>query len=177
MTSTSRRRGAVLCGAVWLALSVLTPVRQAAADPAGDCEQAYAGCDSTPPGMAETVGTAVHVVIHKSFAEIPGQDQCVGTSTLSTIHRGASVVLSEGSPLAGTQSVAVGELFRSRLRDGMCEVLYIVSAPVMPVFNLQFIDPDGGKSPTFGPVASEAVTDQPGILQAVQIDIEVEPQG
>jgi len=58
----------------------------------------------------------------------------------------------------------------------MCEALYITSAPIMPIFNAQFVGPDGELSATFGPVESQPVTDQPGIQQAVRIDMEFEPE-
>lgn len=62
------------------------------------------------------------------------------------------------------------------MKDGMCEALYITSAPIMPIFNAQFVGPDGELSATFGPVESQPVTDQPGIQQAVRIDMEFEPE-
>ncbi|OBF35953.1 hypothetical protein A5724_15130 [Mycobacterium sp. ACS1612] len=37
------------------------------------------------PPAAGNVGTAVHVVIHKSFQQVDDPDQCVGASTLATI--------------------------------------------------------------------------------------------
>jgi hypothetical protein len=140
-----------------LVLSVLTPLQPAAA---------------VPPDGTENVGTAVHVVMHQSFAETTDSDQCVGASGLAAIHRGASVILAEGSSESSdTPTVAVGGFFRSRMNAGACEVLYIISAPVMPAFNVQFFDQAGGRSPTYGPVKSEPVTDQPGILQAVRVDL------
>jgi hypothetical protein len=57
------------------------------------------------------------------------------------------------------------------MKGGNCEVLYVISAPVMPAFNVQFYDATGAQSPTYGPVGSEPVTDQPGILQAVRVDL------
>ncbi len=128
------------------------------------------------PPPAATVGTAVHVVIHRSFEETPDADQCVGTGTLASVRRGSSVVLSEGSASPDTRKVAVGQFFRSRMKDGVCQVLYITSAPVMPAFNVQFVGPGGELSSTFGPNPSEAVTDQPGIVQAVGIDMEFDRQ-
>ncbi len=125
-----------------------------------------------PPSTAEpTVATAVYVQIRQSFATVDDADQCVGTSALGPVRRGSSVVLSEGAPVADTRKVAVGQFFRSRLRDGVCEVLYITSAPVMPAFNVQFAGPGGEMSPTFGPTPSEPVTYQPGIEQVVRVDI------
>jgi hypothetical protein len=129
-----------------------------------------------PPSAAEpTVGTAVYVQIHQSFAEVDDADQCVGTSALGPVRRGSSVILSEGATVADTRKVAVGQFFRSRLRDGVCEALYITSAPVMPTFNVQFAGPGGEMSPTFGPTPSEPVTYQPGIEQVVRVDVEVLP--
>jgi hypothetical protein len=148
----------LLCGVATTALLVAVPPQQVAAEP-------------TP-----TVGTAVHVVIHRSFQEISDPDQCVGASTLAAIRRGSSVVLSEGSFAGDARKVAIGQFFRSRMKDGMCEALYITSAPTMPTFNAQFVGPDGELSSTFGPVESQPVTDQPGIQQAVRIDMEFEPQ-
>ena len=58
----------------------------------------------------------------------------------------------------------------------MCQVLYITSAPAMPSFNVQFVGPEGELSPVFGPNPAEPVTDQPGIQQAVSIDMEFERQ-
>ena len=140
-----------------LALVSLVPMSQSAAEPA-------------------TVGTAVEVVIHKSFEETPEPDQCAGASTLAAVRRGSSVILLEGSLSPDARKVAVGQFFRSRLKDGMCQVLYITSAPAMPAFNVQFVGPEGALSPVFGPNPSEAVTDQPGIEQAVSIDMEFERQ-
>jgi hypothetical protein len=34
------------------------------------------------------------------------------------------------------------------MKDGACEVLYVISAPVMPAFNVQFFDRAGGLRPT-----------------------------
>ncbi len=133
---------------------------------------AVAGLISVPQSAAEpTVGTAVHVLIHQSFTEVTDADRCVGTSTLAPVRRGSSVVLSEASTVADTPKVAVGQFFRSRLKDGVCEALYITSAPVMPTFNVQFVGPAGELSPTFGPNPAEPVTDQPGIEQAVRVDL------
>jgi hypothetical protein len=159
MRKTCGRRSAILscCLVVLAALGVTLPQRQAAAQPAG----------------TGTVGTAVHVVIHKSFMETVDDDQCVGDSALATVRRGSSVVLSESSfESIAPRKVAVGQFFRSRLKDGMCEALYITSAPVMPVFAVQFVGPDGALSATYGPIASENVTDQPGIAQAVVVHLE-----
>ena len=124
----------------------------------------------SPPATAQpTVGTAVYVQIRQSFAQVDDGDQCVGTAALGTIRRGSSVVLSEGAASIETPKVAVGQFFRSRLRDGVCEALYITSAPVMPSFNVQFAGPGGELSPTFGPTPSEPVTYQPGIEQVVKV--------
>jgi hypothetical protein len=132
----------------------------------------------TPQAVAETttVGTAVQVLVHRSFTETSDPDECVGALTLATVRRGSSVMLSEGSSLSDTRKVAVGQFFRSRLKDGVCQVLYITSAPVMPSFNVQFASPEGDLSPTFGPNAAEPVTDQPGIEQVVHVDMEFQPQ-
>jgi hypothetical protein len=156
MKSTCRRVLSLLAG---VATSVaLLPTGQASAE---------------PPQDAGTVGTAVYVVIRQSFTETTDADQCVGAATLATVRRGSSVVLSEGTPAAAdSRKVAVGVFHRSRLKDGTCQVLYITSAPVLPAFNVQFADPAGDVSPTFGPVAAEPVTDQPGIQQAVSVDLQ-----
>ena len=146
----------------------LVSMPQSAAEPADD--------EPAPPGSAGTVGTVVQVVIQKSFEETPDPDQCVGAGTLAAVRRGSSVILSEGSVSPDTRKVAVGQFFRSRMKDGMCQVLYITSAPVMPTFNVQFVGPGAELSPTYGPNSSEAVTDQPGIAQAVHIDMEFERQ-
>ncbi|MGZ4766954.1 MAG: hypothetical protein ACXV6M_14995 [Ilumatobacteraceae bacterium] len=143
------------CGAVAAVLAA-APMSQAAADP--------------------TVGTAVDVVIPRSFAPTSDADQCVGAATLATVRRGSSVILSEGSASSDARKVAVGQFFRSRLNDGACQVLYITSAPVMGTFNVQFAGPAGELSPTFGPNPAEPVTDQPGIQQMVRVDLEFEPQ-
>lgn len=156
------RRSAILrcCSVVFATLAVTLPQWQAAAQPATD-----------------TVGTAVHVVIHKSFVETVDDDQCMGDGALATVRRGSSVVLSESSfESTAPRQVAVGQFFRSRMKDGMCEVLYITSAPVLPVFAVQFVGPDGALSPTYGPITSENVTDQPGIQQAVVVHLEFEAQ-
>ena len=146
----------------------------------GAIAAALLGVIMASPAVAEpvegTVGTAVQVVIHKSFTETPDPDQCVGSSTLAAMRRGSSVILSEGSITADTRKVAAGQFFRSRLKDGRCQVLYIASAPTMPAFNVQFVGPGGESSSTFGPTSSEPVTDQPGIQQLVRIDMEFEPQ-
>lgn len=126
------------------------------------------------PVGAETVGTAVYVVIHRSFEQTSDSDQCVGASTLAAVRRGSSAILSEGS--SDARKVAVGQFFRSRLKDGVCEVLYITSAPVMPSFSVQFAGPGGELSPTFGPNPAEPVTYQPGIQQMVRVDMEFERQ-
>ena len=150
-------RLASLAGAA--ALACLTPFPQAAAEP-----------------VTGTVGTAVQVVIHKSFTEIAEPDQCAGAGSLAAVRRGSSVVLSEASGTADAPKVAVGQFFRSRLKDGTCQVMYITSAPVMPAFNVAFVGPEGGSSATFGPSAAEPVTDQPGIAQLVRVDMAFEPQ-
>jgi hypothetical protein len=127
---------------------------------------------AAPLATAEpTVGTAVYVQIRQSFAQVDGDDQCVGTAALGPVRRGSSVVLSEAAPVGHSPKLAVGQFYRSRLRDGVCEALYITSAPVMPVFNAQFAGPGGELSPTFGPTPSEPVTYQPGIEQVVRVDI------
>jgi hypothetical protein len=136
-----------------LAIVTLTPMPQSTAEPT-------------------TVGTAVHVVIDKSFEETSDADQCMGAGTLASIRRGSSVILSEGSASPDAPKVAIGQFFRSRMKDGACEVLYITSAPVMPAFNVQFVGPAGELSSTFGPNAAEPVTDQPGIQQVVGVDME-----
>ncbi|MFY9920468.1 MAG: hypothetical protein WAL26_19050 [Mycobacterium sp.] len=124
------------------------------------------------------MGTAVNVVIHTSFEQTSDPDQCVGAGPLATVRRGSSVVLLEGSSSSSdSRKVAVGQFFRSRLNDGgVCQVLYITSAPVMPSFNVQFVGPGGELSPVFGPNPSEPVTDQPGIQQVVHINVGFEPQ-
>jgi len=149
--------------AIAVALLILTPIAQASA---------------APPDVVEgNVGTAVYVVMHKSFTAIADADQCLGTGDLATIRRGSWVFLSEGSPESSeTPKVAVGQHYRSRLSEGKCEALYITSAPVLPVFNVQFAGAEGEVSPTFGPVASQPVTDQPGIQQVIRVDLGVEPQ-
>ena len=81
------------------------------------------------------------------------------------------MILLEGSASPDAAKVAVGQFFRSRLKDGECQVLYITSAPVMPSFNVQFVGPGGELSSVFGPNPSEPVTDQPGIQQVVHIDL------
>ncbi|MGO4445930.1 hypothetical protein AB4Z42_21510 [Mycobacterium sp. 2YAF39] len=135
---------------------------------------ASAGLVAAPQSAAEpSVGTAVYVQIRQSFAAVDDADQCVGTSALGSVRRGSSVVLSEGATATDTPKVAVGQFLRSRLRDGICEALYITSAPVMPTFNVQFAGPGGELSPTFGPTPSEPVTYQPGIEQVVRVDINV----
>ena len=139
------------------AIVILMPMPQSAAEPA-------------------TVGTAVHVVINKSFEETSDPDQCRGAGTLASVRRGSSVILSEGSASPDAPKVAVGQFFRSRMKDGACEVLYITSAPVMPAFNVQFVGPAGDLSSTFGPNPAEPVTDQPGIQQVVGVDMEFDRQ-
>lgn len=137
---------------------------------------ASASLVAAPQSTAEpTVGTAVYVQIRQSFAEVDDADQCVGTSALGPVRRGSSVILSEGATVAETRALAVGQFFRSRLSDGVCEALYITSAPVMPTFNVQFAGPGGELSPTFGPTPSEPVTYQPGIEQVVRVDIDIPP--
>ncbi|MDX1886947.1 hypothetical protein [Mycolicibacterium sp. 120270] len=141
---------------------------------------ALTGLVSVPQATAEpeaaTVGTAVQVVIHKSFTEVADPDQCTGAASLAAVRRGSSVVLSEASDSADAPKVAVGQFLRSRLKDGTCQVMYITSAPAMPAFNVQFVGPQGDASSTFGPSSSEPVTDQPGIGQLVRVDMEFEPQ-
>ena len=145
--------------AIAAALPAVAPTSHAAAEPG--------------PG---NVGTAVEVVIQKSFQEISDPDQCVGAGTLAAVRRGSSVILSEASSTADARKVAVGQFFRSRMNDGACQVLYITSAPVMPAFNVQFAGPAGELSSTFGPSAAEPVTDQPGIEQIVRVRMEFDPQ-
>jgi hypothetical protein len=89
MKRTQRRCGLLLSGTAWLALAVLIPLQPAAAAPG-----------EPPPDGTGNVGTAVHVVMHKSFTETSDPDQCVGASALAAIHRDASVILSEGSSLS-----------------------------------------------------------------------------
>lgn len=137
---------------------------------------AAASLVAAPSAAAEpTVGTAVYVQIRQSFAPVDGDDQCVGTSALGPVRRGSSVVLSEGGIATDGPKVAVGQFFRSRLRDGVCEALYITSAPTRPAFNVQFAGPGGELSPMFGPTPSEPVTYQPGIEQVVKVDIDLPP--
>lgn len=131
---------------------------------------------NAPKAEPETVGTAVNLVIHMSFEQTSDADQCVGAGPLAAVRRGASVVLLEGPSSSDSRKVAVGQFFRSRLNDGVCQVLYITSAPVMPSFNVQFVGPEGALSPVFGPNPSEPVTDQPRIQQVVHIDLGLEPQ-
>jgi hypothetical protein len=142
-----------------VALLCLVPVSTAAAEP-----------------DAGTVGTAVQVVIHKSFAEIPEPDQCTGAGSLAAVRRGSSVVLAEASGSADAPKVAVGQFFRSRVKDGTCQVMYITAAPVRPAFNVAFVGPEGVPSSTFGPSPSEPVTDQPGIAQLIRVDMAFGPQ-
>lgn len=120
---------------------------------------------------AATVGTAVQVVIQHSFTGMSDPDQCAGAASLSPVRRGSSVVLSEASGSAEAPKVAVGQFFRSRVKDGTCQVMYITSAPVMPAFNVAFVGPEGDSSATFGPIPAEPVTDQPGIGQLVRVDL------
>jgi hypothetical protein len=135
---------------------------------------ASAGVVAAPPAAAEpTVGTAVYVQIRQAFAPVDGDDQCVGTAALGPVRRGSSVVLSDGAIATDSPKVAVGQFYRSRLRDGVCEALYITSAPLLPSFNVQFAGPEGELSPTFGPTPSEPVTYQPGIEQVIRVDINV----
>ena len=86
------------------------------------------------------------------------------------------MVLLEGSSSPDARKVAVGQFFRSRLNDAVCQVLYITSAPVMASFNVQFVGPGGELSPVFGPNPAEPVTDQPGIQQVVHIELGFERQ-
>jgi hypothetical protein len=123
-----------------------------------------------------TVGTAVNVVIDTAFEPTPDADQCVGTGAMAAVRRGSSVVLLEGSVSPDAPKVALGQFFRSRLNNGVCQVLYITSAPTMESFNVQFVGPDGQLSSVFGPNPAEPVTDQPGIQQVVQVEIGIEPQ-
>jgi hypothetical protein len=178
-----RNRRTLAISAAAIGFLVLATEPQSVAAPFTDCDQAYAAgvaCElvngDSAPADVGNVGTAVQVVIHKSFKELADPDQCVGAWTLATIRRGSSVVLSEGSFSGDTRKLAIGQFFRSRLKDGTCQVLYITSAPMMPIFNAQFVGPDSQLSSTFGPVTSQPVTDQPGIQQAVRIDMEFEPQ-
>ncbi|BBX03172.1 hypothetical protein BST36_04910 [Mycolicibacterium moriokaense] len=135
---------------------------------------ASAGVVGVPQSAAEpTVATAVYVLIHQPFTQVDDADQCVGAAALDPVRRGSSVILSEGGAASDTPKVAYGQFFRSRLRDGVCEALYITSAPVMPSFNVQFAGPGGELSPTFGPTLSEPVTYQPGIEQLVRVDIDI----
>ena len=158
---STRRRAPLLCGAVVFGLSVLLPQQQAVAQPA--------------PG-AGNVGTAVYVVIRHAFTQTSDPDQCVGASSLATVRRGSSVILSEGlASTSETPRVAAGVFHRSRFKDGTCQVLYIASAPVTPAFNVQFAGPAGELSPVFGPTAAEPVADQPGIQQALTVDMEFGP--
>jgi hypothetical protein len=84
MMRTQRRWRLLVFGTVWLALSALIPVRPAAAVPSTSCDPASSDnfvCESvygeSPPDGTGNVGTAVHVVMHKSFTEAPDPDQCV----------------------------------------------------------------------------------------------------
>jgi hypothetical protein len=140
-----------------LALVGAVPMAQSAAEP-------------------ETVGTAVNVVIQTSFDQTADADQCVGAGPLAAVRRGSSVILLEGSVSPDAPKVAVGQFFRSRRKDGVCQVLYITSAPVRGSFNVQFVGADGGLSSVFGPNPAEPVTDQPGIAQVVHVDIGIAPQ-
>ena len=140
-----------------LAMAIAVPMAQSAAEP-------------------QTVGTAVNVVIHTSFEQTADADQCVGAGALAAVRRGGSVVLLEGSASPDAPKVAVGQFFRSRMKDGVCQVLYITSAPVMPSFNVQFVGTGGELSSVFGPNPAEPVTDQPGIQQVVHIDLGFGPQ-
>ncbi|MCV7300243.1 hypothetical protein H7J93_11445 [Mycobacterium barrassiae] len=131
---------------------------------------------AAPQSAAEpTVPTAVYVLIHQPFTQVDDADQCVGAAALGPVRRGSSVILSEGGTATDTPKVAYGQFFRSRLQDGICEALYITSAPAMPSFNVQFAGPGGELSPTFGPTPSEPVTYQPGIEQLVRVDINIPP--
>ncbi|MFG1935330.1 hypothetical protein ACGFK1_32510 [Mycobacterium sp. NPDC048908] len=159
----------VVSGVVCMGLLAVAPLQQASAAPVTEC-------DGVACEVADNVGTAVHVVIHKFFQEVADPDQCTGALTLATVRRGSSVLLSQGSLSDDTPKVAIGQFYRSRMKDGTCEALYITSAPVLPTFNAQFVGPDGQLSSTFGPVTSESVTDQPGIQQAVRIDMEFPPE-
>lgn len=164
----------LLCAAVVVGLFATLPGQRASATPSGDCAQADVTCApadgaSTAPG---NVGTVVHVVIHESFLATSTPDQCVGAGALAPVQRGSSALLSDGASTSDTRKVAVGVFIRSRMKDGMCEVLYIASAPVLPVFNVQFAGPSAERSVTFGPVTAGPVTDEPGIAQALRVDME-----
>lgn len=126
---------------------------------------------SAEPPVVGTVGTAVQVVMHNSFSATPDADQCTGAGPLAAVRRGSSVVLSETSGGADGPKVAVGQFFRSRVKDGTCQVMYITSAPVMRAFNVAFVGPQGDSSAVFGPSPAEPVTDQPGIDQLVRVDM------
>ncbi len=115
--------------------SVTLPSQHASAEPMAECPLAdAAGLACAPAGGQPTapgnVGTVVHVVIHRSFAETSTPDQCVGSGALEPVQRGSSALLSDGSLSVDSGKVAVGVFIRSRMKDGMCEVLYIASAPV-----------------------------------------------
>ena len=77
VVSPSRRIRMLARAAVVAAPLVLMPMPSSAAQP-----------DGTAP-----VGTAVYVVMHKSFTETVDSDQCVGSGDLATVRRGSSVVL------------------------------------------------------------------------------------
>lgn len=181
MTNDHRCRALVLYVAVVVALFVAMPSRHASAEPLAECPLtdaaglscAPAGGEATAPG---NVGTVVHVVIHRSFAQTSTADQCVGAGALEPLQRGSSALLSDGAAAPDSRKVAVGVFIRSRMKDGMCEVLYIGSAPVLPVFNVQFTGPSGGATVNFGPIRSEPVTDQDGIQQALRVDMEFAAQ-
>ncbi len=135
-----------------------------------------AHASATPLDGAPTVGTAVYVVMHKSFTATGDPAQCVGAVNLAAIRPGSTVYLWEGSSSSSpTIKVAVGQHYRSRLGDGQCEALYITSAPVLTQFNVQFVGAGSEASPTFGPITSHPVTDQPGIQQMIRVDLGVDP--
>jgi len=180
MTNALRRRALLLCGAVVLTLSCMQAGERAWAEPPEECALADASGLACATGDGATtsagnVGTVVHVVIHRSFTGTSTPDQCVGAGSLEPLQRGSSALLSDASS-TDTRKVAVGIFIRSRLKDGMCEVLYIGSAPVLPVFNVQFTGPSGGATVTFGPIMAEPVTDEPGIEQALRVDLEFAAQ-
>ncbi len=127
-----------------------------------------------PPDASANVGTAVEVVVHRAFEQTSDADQCVGAGSLATVRRGSSVILSEAIASPDARKVAVGQFFRSRMNNGVCQVLYITSAPMLTAFNVQFVGPANELSATFGPNPAEPVTDQPGIGQLVRVDMAFE---
>jgi hypothetical protein len=178
MKNARRRRALLLCGVGVLALAFVLPDQPASAAPGEGCPDGDpVACEPTGgvPTSPDNVGTVVHVVIHKSFLESSSPDQCVGAGALSPVQRGSTALLSDGSPSADTRKVAVGVFIRSRMNAGMCEVLYIASAPVLPLFDVSFAGPSGETSVTFGPIRAAPVTDEPGIAQALRVDLQFEP--